>query len=34
MARNDKTKESCGDGGYMESIESQKQDSPSFHSQL
>src|SRR5713226_6429772 len=34
MARNEKHEESCGNGGAMESVESQKQASPSFHSPL
>ncbi len=34
MAKNDKSEESCGNGGSMESVESQKQASPSFHSPL
>src|SRR5437667_10932648 len=34
MARNDKDEESCGNGGAVESVESQKQASPSFHSPL
>jgi hypothetical protein len=29
-----KTEESCGNGGAVESVESQKQASPSFHSPL
>ena len=34
MERNEKAEESCGNGGAMESVESQKQASPSFHSPL
>ena len=34
MARNDKSEESCGNGGAVESVESQNQASPSFHSPL
>ena len=34
MQRNEKAEESCGNGGAMESVESQKQASPSFHSPL
>jgi hypothetical protein len=34
MARNDESEESCGNGGAVESVESQKQASPSFHSPL
>ena len=34
MARNDKSEESCGNGGVVESVESQNQASPSFHSPL
>src|SRR5436190_2777864 len=33
-ARNDKSQKSCGNGGAVESVESQKQASPSFHSPL
>jgi len=32
--RKRKTEESCGNGGAVESVESQKQASPSFHSPL
>src|SRR5712692_1559995 len=32
--RNEKNEESCGNGGAVESVESQKQASPSFHSPL
>src|SRR5437899_661972 len=31
MPRNDKSEESCGNGGAVESVESQNQASPSFH---
>jgi hypothetical protein len=34
MARNDKSQKSCGNGGAVESVESQKQASPSFHRPL
>jgi len=34
MARNDKSEESCGNGGAVESVESQKQASPVLHSPL
>jgi hypothetical protein len=34
MPRNDKSEESCGNGGAVESVESQNQASPSFHSPL
>src|SRR5256885_8500611 len=34
MARNDKSQKSCGNGGAVESVESQKQAFPSFHSPL
>src|SRR6266849_70917 len=34
MARNDKSEESCGNGGVVESVESQNQASPSFHNPL
>src|SRR6266516_1395730 len=33
-ARNDKSEESCGNGGAVESVESQNQASPPFHSPL
>ena len=34
MARNEKSEESCGNGGAVESVESQKQASHPFHETL